>query len=591
MSILDYNDNESLGRVRSVDTATVVIAVDDVERLRKLQVNRLAVLQSSRAGQHLIGIIQKITRTAVDGKESLVDKEESPDGDLVAELNVVRIALIGTLMDKVGPRNNVFLRTLETVPEIDANCFALEGARLTAFMRVIANISGDGQKLTLGHYTLDESADAFLNGNKFFQRHAVVVGSTGSGKSWTTARILEQVAALPNANAIVFDIHGEYAPLASKGFQHFRVAGPADLSGKASLDNGVIFLPYWLLGYEAMTSMFVERTDQNAPNQAMVMSRAILAAKQKYLEAQGRQDVLDNFTIDSPIPFDLTGVIDELNKLNEETVPGARAGTEKAGEFNGKLSRMIQRLENKRTDRRLGFLFQGAGETQAFDWLDRLVKALLAGSVDQKEGGGGVKVIDFSEVPSDVLPLMVSLVAKLAFSVQQWTEASMRHPIAIFCDEAHLYIPERQQTGGAGEISVEIFERIAKEGRKYGVGLVVVSQRPSEVNRTVLSQCNNLVAMRLTNGDDQSVVRRLLPDSLAGFGDLLPILDTGEALVVGDASLLPTRIRVSTPEHKPNSGTVEFWERWASEKAVGDLAGAVDGWRKQTMQSSAVSNI
>ena len=202
MSILDYKDGESLGRVRSVDTATVVIAVDDVERLRKLQVNRLAVLQSSRAGQHLIGIIQKITRTAVDGKASSVDTEDALDGDQTMELNVVRIALIGTLMDKVGQRNNVFLRTLETVPEIDANCFALEGARLTAFMRVIANISGDGQKLTLGHYTLDESADAFLNGNKFFQRHAVVVGSTGFGKSWTTARILEQVAALPIIEAL-----------------------------------------------------------------------------------------------------------------------------------------------------------------------------------------------------------------------------------------------------------------------------------------------------------------------------------------------------------------------------------------------------
>lgn len=582
MSILNYRDDESLGRVRSVDTATVVIAVDDVERLRKLQVNRLSVLQSSRAGQHLIGIIQKITRTAVDSKSSPVGTEDEVVDDQAAELNVVRIALIGTLMDKVGTRSNVFLRTLETVPEIDANCFALEGARLTAFMRVIASISGDGQKLTLGHYTLDESADAFLNGNKFFQRHAVIVGSTGSGKSWTTARILEQVAALPNANAIVFDIHGEYAPLATKGFRHFRIAGPADLNGKASLDHGVIFLPYWLLGYEAMTSMFVERSDQNAPNQSMVMSRAILAAKQKYLEEQGRQDVLDNFTIDSPIPFDLTGVIGELSALNVEMVPGAR--TEKAGEFNGKLSRLIQRLENKRTDRRLGFLFQGADEAQAFDWLDRLVKALLAGSVDQDDGGG-VKVIDFSEVPSDVLPLMVSLVAKLAFSVQQWTEASMRHPIAIFCDEAHLYIPERQQSGGAGEISVEIFERIAKEGRKYGVGLVVISQRPSEVNRTVLSQCNNLVAMRLTNGDDQSVVRRLLPDSLAGFGDLLPVLDTGEALVVGDASLLPTRIRVSMPEHRPNSGTVEFWERWTSDKAVDGLSVAVDGWRKQTMQT------
>lgn len=148
MSILDYEDNDSLGRVRSVDTATVVIAVDDVERLRKLQVNRLAVLQSSRAGQHLIGIIQKITRTAVDGKVGAVDNDEMPDGEQVAELNVVRIALIGTLMDRVGARNNVFLRTLETVPEIDANCFALEGARLTAFMRVIADISGDGQKLS-----------------------------------------------------------------------------------------------------------------------------------------------------------------------------------------------------------------------------------------------------------------------------------------------------------------------------------------------------------------------------------------------------------------------------------------------------------
>jgi len=115
--------------------------------------------------------------------------------------------------------------------------------------------------------------------------------------------------------------------------------------------------------------------------------------------------------------------------------------------------------------------------------------------------------------------------------------------------------------------------------------LVVISQRPSEVNRTVLSQCNNLVTMCLTNGDDQSVVRRLLPDSLAGFGDLLPVLDTGEVLVVGDASLLPTRIRVSMPEHRPNSGTVELWERWTSDKAVCDLAVAVDGWRKQTMQA------
>lgn len=582
MAILEYDDSEALGRVRTVDTMTVVVEVDDVDRLRKLQVNRLAVLQSSKAGQHLIGIIQKITRTAIDIKD-FNEENKNDEDNIISEKNVVKIALIGTLIDRLGVRENVFHRTLETVPEIDANCFSLEGERLTNFMRVIANISGDSQKLSLGHYTLDEAADAYLNGNKFFQRHAVIVGSTGSGKSWTTARVLEQVAGLKNANAIVFDIHGEYSPLKGDGFNHYKIAGPNDLeSGK--LDKGILFLPYWLLGYEAMTSMFVDRSDQNAPNQTMIMSRAIVNAKRTYLETAGHTEVLANFTIDSPIPFCINQVIQELHSLNTEMVAGVRAGTEKAGEFNGKLSRLIQRLENKLTDRRLGFIFKGAEETMCFEWLEKLVISLIAGTKDQLSETGGVKIIDFSEVPSDILPLIVSLVARIIFFVQQWTESSYRHPIAIFCDEAHLYIPERHQSGSANEISVEIFERIAKEGRKYGVGLVVISQRPSEVNRTVLSQCNNLIAMRLTNGDDQAVVRRLLPDGLGSFGDLLPVLDTGEALVVGDASLLPTRIRISEPSQRPNSGTVDFWEKWSTDLSIGKHNIAVDGWRKQTMQ-------
>lgn len=588
MKIFDFEDKEALGRVRSVDTATVIVAVDDVERLRKLQVNRLAVLQSSRAGQFLIGIIQKITRTSIDEKEAAKLKakteDSEEDNEILAELNVVKISLIGTHVDKLGLRENVFLRTLETVPEIDANCFALEGDRLTKFMRVIANVGDGKQLLSLGHYTLDEKAEAFLNGNKFFQRHAVIVGGTGSGKSWTTAQILGQVAKLDNANAIVFDIHGEYTPLQGNGIRHLRIAGTADLEKNTGLEEGVVYLPYWLLGYEAMTSMFVDRSDQNAPNQTMIMSRAVVEAKRKYLKDGGHTEILSNFTIDSPIPFSLDDVLKELNDINIEMVPGASAGKEKQGDFFGKLSRLVQRLENKRTDRRLGFLFSGADETLKFDWLDKLVKTLFAGTADQDNTTGGVKIIDFSEVPSDILPLMVSLVAKIGFSVQQWTPAKSRHPIAIFCDEAHLYIPERHQSGGAGEISVEIFERIAKEGRKYGVGLVVVSQRPSEVNRTVLSQCSNLIAMRLTNGDDQSVVRKLLPDSLGGFSDLLPVLDTGEALVVGDASLLPTRIRITEPLQKPNSGTVEFWERWTTADKVGGHSIAVEGWRKQAVQ-------
>ena len=209
---------------------------------------------------------------------------EPTDDDAPTEENVVRVALIGTHIDRKGSERDLFRRTLETVPEIDANCFAIEGDSLTAFMRVISAVASEGQKLTLGSYTLDENAKAYLNGNKFFQRHAIVVGSTGSGKSWTTARILEQVADLPNANTLVFDLHGEYTPLSAKGIRHFRIAGPGELDKGAGLGDGVIYLPFWLLGYEAMISMFVDRSDQNAPNQAMLMSRAVTEAKRTFLK-------------------------------------------------------------------------------------------------------------------------------------------------------------------------------------------------------------------------------------------------------------------------------------------------------------------
>lgn len=582
MQIFNYRDIDALGTVTAVDTATVVVRVVDVDKLRRMQVNRLVLLQSSRAGEHLIGMIQKIVRSVKETKAG--GEDETTGGDLPPEENIVRIALIGTHIDRSGSEDNVFRRTLETVPEIDANCFAIEGDSLTAFMRVIARVASDDQKLTLGSYALDEKATAYLNGNKFFQRHAVVVGSTGSGKSWTTARIVEQVAELPNANAMVFDLHGEYTPLVGHGIRHLRIAGPGDLDKEKKLKDGVIYLPYWLLGYEAMISMFVDRSDQNAPNQTMLMSRTVARAKQDFLEAGKHQEVLDNFTIDSPVPFDLDSVINVLETLNTEMVPGS-GNREKQGPYFDKLSRLISRLENKKTDRRLGFLFRGSSDTNVFSWLETLCIALVGGAQDQPDQKGGVKIIDFSEVPSDILPLIVSLIARLTFSLQQWTNPKERHPIALFCDEAHLYIPERSQGDAANEISISIFERIAKEGRKYGVGLVVISQRPSEVNRTVLSQCNNLIAMRLTNAEDQSVVRRLLPDSLGGFSELLPILDTGEALVVGDASLLPSRIRVAEPKAHPNSGTVDFWDEWSDRTRVGTIPAAVSGWRRQTQQT------
>jgi DNA helicase HerA-like ATPase len=576
MPLFNYSDDDGLGKVISVDTTTVIVEVVNVELLKRLQVNRLAVLQSSKQGQHLIGLISQVTRKKIG--EILEDSDpEQPN-----ELNLCKVALIGTFLNRDGAESNVFRRTLESVPEIDANCFALEGDNLTGFMRILSRVGNDAASLTLGHYTLDDQATAYLNGNKFFQRHAFICGSTGSGKSWTTAKIIEQMANLETSNAIVFDLHGEYEPLQQAGIKHFKVAGPADIDAGRTLNDGAIYLPYWLLSYEALVSMFVERSDQNAPNQSMIMSREINAAKKKYLTDGNHTDVLDNFTVDSPVPFDIHGLIDELNSINIEQVPGARAGTTKAGEFNGKLSRMISRLENKLSDRRLGFLFQGGADTLQFNWLEDLTKALMGSTAEN--GTGGIKIINFSEVPSDILPLIVSLVARIAFSLQQWTPSNLRHPVALMCDEAHLYMPQRNAAGASDDISLDIFERIAKEGRKYGVSLVVISQRPSEVNKTMLSQCSNFVSMRLTNADNQSVVKKLLPDSLGGFSDILPTLDTGEALVVGDACLLPSRIRIDEPINKPNSGTVNFWDEWQEATPANRLTTAIDNWRKQNIQ-------
>lgn len=543
MMLLKYEDTDAFGSVKSVDTTTVIVTVKQVETLRTLQVNRLVALQSSRAGQHLIGVISRISRTSIDERKRPGDLEDAEEA--IDEINVVRISLIGTVVDLPGSEASMFRRTLESVPEIDANCFSLEGDMLTKFMQVISLVSGDSQRLSLGQYTLDVNAEAFINGNKLFQRHSLIAGSTGSGKSWTVARLLEQIAQLRSANAIVFDIHGEYNSLSGDEFDHLKVAGPSDVDAKRGLADGSLYLPYWLMSYDAMISIFVDRSDTNAPNQSMIMSRAIFEAKHAALSLNNKSEILQNFTIDSPVPFDIELVRKIIEEKNTEMIPGAR--TEKQGDFHGKLSRMLQRLESKMQDRRLGFLFPKIDEVSRFDWLIQLVNRLL-GSRSSKRGTGGVKIIDFSEVPSDILPLIVGMVGRLVFSVQQWMPSEVRHPVALFCDEAHLYVPDEKRSVSAENAS-EVFERIAKEGRKYGVGLVVVSQRPSEVNRTIVSQCSNLIAIRLTNGEDQSVVKRLLPDSLFGFGEILPILDTGEALVVGDAALLPTRVRISPPKN------------------------------------------
>lgn len=567
MSIFNYKQDEVLGTVESVDTSSVIIRVENDEKLRNLQINHLIAIQSSKSGQHLIGLVSKIIRKST-GYEELDDYNEN-------SFNVIKASLIGTHYDKEGLKENIFHRTLSTIPTINAECFLIQGEQLKQFMQAVSStpIEEGSISLEIGTYSIDDSAKAWLNGNKLFQRHAVIVGSTGSGKSWCVARILEQIANLKSANAILFDIHGEYSTLIGDNFKHFKIAGPTDTK-----NDGILFLPYWLLSYEEMLSLMLDRSDNNAPNQAMMFSNKVIEGKKEFLTSTHKDELKDDITLDSPIPYSLTSLLAKLDTLDKEMVTSASTGKPVKGPYNGLLTRFIQRLNTKQLDKRLNFLFSQDTALLDYNYMSDLCKGLMQPAED---GKNGVKIINFSEVPSDILPLIVSLIARIIFSVQQWTDTDKRQPIALFCDEAHLYIPANSDKS-IDASSLETFERISKEGRKYGVGLVVISQRPSEVNRTVLSQSNNFIAMRLTNIDDQSVVKRLLPDSLGDYAEMLPILDIGEAIIVGDASLLPSRIKVQAPTLKPKSATVDFWDEWSKGDIAIDIPAAIESLRRQS---------
>lgn len=553
-----------IGKVQSVDTGNISVKVDKEDLLNSVQVNQIVQIRSTKTGEKIIGLISKIMRKAIADKI-----DESSEPDFVVE-NLIKINLVGTLLEKSGTEKNVFKRTLNTVPSINADCFLLQGDELSNFMNIIS--SNSVNPLKIGKYTISEMSDANLDGNKFFQRHAVIVGGTGSGKSWTVANILEKATTLKSINSLVFDLHGEYKPLKDlPNTTLLKIAGPSD----NSTDNDIIFLPYWLLSYEEIEALLLDRSDSNAPNQSRTLFDLIIRFKKENLEEKNKQDVLDNFTVESPIPYKISSVLTALEEKDTEMVSGARAGSEKQGPLNGKLTRFIQRLKSKQSDKRLNFIFSSDAELLEYDWFESLIKKLLDFGNDK-----GLKIIDFSEVPSDILPLITGLIGRLVFSIQQWMEDDKRHPIALFCDEAHLYIPANLK-GGMEEKGLQSFERIAKEGRKYGISLVVISQRPSDVNKTVLSQCGNFIAMRLTNPDDQNVIKRLFPDNLGDFSELLPILDIGESLIVGDASLLPSRVKINKPKIQPSSATVNFWDEWNKEKTEKGIEQAVEALRKQ----------
>ena len=575
---LNFEAKDLLGRVVTVDTSRVLISVEEHEQMTSIAVGNLIAINGRTANEFLIGIIERVTRSI---SEKLLLDETSDDGSIPlgeSQDDFIRAVLIGTYRKVDGSLSNTFKRGADCFPQIDKTCFHLSGSNLQLFMNLLSANVAENERLTLGHFMADETAIAVANGDKFFQRHAAILGSTGSGKSWSVALILERAAALKSANLIVFDMHGEYSTLCDGEnpiAQQYHIAGPGDLDGS---NPNSLFIPYWLLNREEMLALILDRSDDNAPNQAARFTEHVRTLKAQTLQNEGKTEVLETFTVDSPIPYDIDSLLSCLNHDNVEMVPKENGSGTKQGPWYGKLSRFIGRLKAKIDDRRCGFMFQPPEECNDYGWLENMLMKLFAVSESQR----GIKIIDFSEVPSDVLPIITGVLARLLYNIQFWMDKDARHPLTIVCDEAHLYLPVRDAAEAAEKRALEAFERIAKEGRKYGVSLLVVSQRPSDVSRTILSQCNNFLVLRLTNDQDQSVVKRLLPESMVGITDILPLLDLGEALLLGDSILLPTRIKLDKPTIAPESATRQFWSDWANQEPKPDaVSKAVEALRRQ----------
>lgn len=565
-------DTNCIGIVENVDTRKVVVQVENESVLNTLKINDIVVLGGSNSDEKLIGILTKVTKKKID-----FDETEQDEG-IVYSSDYCIINLVGSFYNKYGVVNeNKFKRAINTYPEINSKVYQANEATMKMIMNAISGKETEYKSLEIGHFASNRDVAAILDGNRFFQRHACIVGSTGSGKSYTVASILEKTNELPYANMIVFDLHGEYNELSY-----------ADQIKICDEPEG-LHIPLWFFNYEEIHSLFVESSEGTSTNQRAAVINYILRAKKEYINNNMSEVSEEIVTADTPIPFsaeDLIEYLENQNILEVETGGIYKTGENKGqaktkkGQYYDKLTNLITRLRTKMDDKKYGFVFNEKDTINA-DYLNQFAKRIMGNTKYR------IKVIDLSEVPSDMLAIIIGIVTRIIYDIQFWITPSkdeVRHPLVLVCDEAHIYMSNDMSKMKAVEKkSLEIFEKIAKEGRKYGIGLLIVSQRPAELNTTIMSQCNNIVSLKVTNDRDKSAVAAMLTDSLVGIVEMLPNLDVGECVVVGDAIMLPSKIILDKPKEKPKSATIDFWDRWYDGKqTVFDIDVATKNLIKQS---------
>lgn len=435
-----------------------------------------------------------------------------------------------------------------------------------------------GAVILLGEHVGSGGAPCYADLNELLGKHTAVLGSTGAGKSGAVAAILHSVLARGQDHGhaewqpqiVVLDPHNEYG----KAFKDHR---------RLSTDEGTLSLPYWLLDLDETIGLLIGKTEHAATSQANIVKNALLTARTASAKDKLRLDPA-KLTVDAPIPYVLGDPLrlDEFGEVN-----GTRYDVGLVGAINAQrptnmnkkdhedYNKVLRKLDSLMKDERLSFMMK------PWDGPDDPIASVLAQLIGD---GDQLRIVDLSGVPNEVAGTASAAIARTLFSLKVWQTAEERamSPVLLVCEEAPRYVPnsgEAQYEAAQGAI-----RRIAKEGRKYGIGLLLVSQRPSEVESTVLSQCNSWIVLRITNESDREHVRGVLPDSMAGLTKMLSGLRRQEAIFVGQAAMLPSRIMIRdlTEDQLPKSNDIDFdkgWQSGAMSKAqLKEVAGR---WRYQ----------
>lgn len=403
----------------------------------------------------------------------------------------------------------------------------------------------------MGTIYQDPDVAAYLMTDPLLGKHFAVLGTTGSGKSCTVALILRSILnAHGNGHVVLLDAHAEYGSA-------FR-----DLAEVIDISN--LQLPYWLLDFEEAVEVFVRAGDEaEREPQVMILKDAILQAKHMYA---GEQADLAAITVDTPVPYRLGDLISTIDKA---------MGRLDKPDGSIPYQRLMSRIDSLNNDARFGFMFPGR---IVRDNLEAILSRLLRIPV----AGKPLTIMDISGVPSEVVDAVVSVLCRTIFDFALWGDRGRSVPVLLVCEEAHRYIPSNEVQGF--DSTRRAITRIAKEGRKYGVSLCLVTQRPSELSASILSQCGTLFALRMNNELDQNFVRRALPENAAGLLGVLPELRTQEALVVGEGVSVPMRVRLDDldPEHQPRSENAIFSDAWQRDQPdTSIVAETIRRWRTQ----------